>query len=64
VIEAMRPIRQFLDGINAGNIDSAMAAYVHGDITITDEFAPMSGWARMRPMPGWTTMPRTAPPRG
>jgi thiamine monophosphate kinase len=40
VIEAMRPIRQFLDGINAGNIDSAMAAYVHGDITITDEFAP------------------------
>lgn len=40
VIEAMRPIRQFLDGINAGNIDSAMAAYVHGDITIIDEFAP------------------------
>jgi hypothetical protein len=64
VIEAMRPIRQFLDGINAGNIDSAMAAYVHGDITITDEFAPMSGRAPMRPTHGWTIMARTAPPRG
>lgn len=40
VAEAMRPIRQFLDGINAGNIDNALAAYAHGDITITDEFAP------------------------
>jgi hypothetical protein len=64
VIEAMRPIRQFLDGINAGNIDSAMAAYVHGDITITDEFAPHVWMGPMRPMPGWTTMARTAPPRG
>jgi hypothetical protein len=40
VMEAMRPIRQFLDGINTGKLDSAMAAYVHGDITIIDEFAP------------------------
>jgi hypothetical protein len=38
--EVLRPIRQFLDGINAGKPDIAFAAFVHGDITIVDEFAP------------------------
>ena len=34
------PIRQFIDGFNTGNTDSAYAAYAAGDIQIIDEFAP------------------------
>jgi SnoaL-like domain len=34
------PIRQFIDGFNTGDTDSAFAAYATGDITIVDEFAP------------------------
>jgi hypothetical protein len=38
--EVMSPIRQFIDGFNTGNTDSAFAAYAPGDILIIDEFAP------------------------
>ena len=34
------PARQFIDGFNTGNVDSAFAAYATGPITIVDEFAP------------------------
>jgi hypothetical protein len=34
------PIRQFIDGFNSGNVESAFAAYATGPITIVDEFAP------------------------
>jgi hypothetical protein len=34
------PVRQFIDGFNTGNVQSAFAAYATGDITIIDEFAP------------------------
>ena len=34
------PLRQFIDGFNTGNTDSAFAAYAAGSITIVDEFAP------------------------
>ena len=34
------PIRQFIDGFNSGNVQSAMASYAAGNITIVDEFAP------------------------
>jgi hypothetical protein len=34
------PIRQFIDGFNTGDVKSAYAAYVPGDILIVDEFAP------------------------
>lgn len=34
------PVRQFIDGFNTGNVQSAFAAYATGDITIVDEFAP------------------------
>jgi len=34
------PVRQFIDGFNSGNLDSAYAAYASGTITIVDEFAP------------------------
>jgi hypothetical protein len=34
------PIRQFIDGFNTGNVQSAFAAYASGPITIVDEFAP------------------------
>jgi ketosteroid isomerase-like protein len=36
------PIRQFIDGFNTGDVQSAYAAYATGDITIVDEFAPHS----------------------
>jgi ketosteroid isomerase-like protein len=34
------PIHQFIDGFNNGDVKSAYAAYVTGDIVIVDEFAP------------------------
>lgn len=34
------PIHQFIDGFNKGDVDSAYAAYVSGDVSITDEFEP------------------------
>ena len=34
------PVRQFIDGFNSGNVQSAFAAYATGPITIVDEFAP------------------------
>lgn len=34
------PIRQFIDGFNNGDVNSAYAAYAQGDIQIVDEFAP------------------------
>jgi hypothetical protein len=34
------PIRQFIDGFNSGDVQSAYAAYASGQITIVDEFAP------------------------
>jgi len=34
------PVRQFIDGFNTGNVQSAFAAYATGPITIVDEFAP------------------------
>jgi ketosteroid isomerase-like protein len=34
------PIRQFIDGFNKGDVNSAYAAYATGDIVIVDEFAP------------------------
>ncbi len=34
------PVRQFIDGFNTGNVESAFAAYATGAITIVDEFAP------------------------
>jgi hypothetical protein len=38
--EVTKPIRQFIDGFNPGDVKSAFAAYAPGDITIVDEFAP------------------------
>jgi hypothetical protein len=35
-----KPIRQFIDGFNTGDTKSAYAAYVQGDVSIIDEFAP------------------------
>ena len=34
------PLRQFIDGFNTGNTNSAFAAYASGTITIVDEFSP------------------------
>ncbi len=34
------PIRQFIDGFNKGDVNSAMATYAAGNIEIVDEFAP------------------------
>lgn len=35
------PVRQFIDGFNTGDVQSAFAAYAtSGSITIVDEFAP------------------------
>jgi ketosteroid isomerase-like protein len=34
------PIKQFIDGFNTGDVNSAYAAYAPGTITIIDEFAP------------------------
>jgi SnoaL-like domain len=34
------PVRQFIDGFNTGDVQSAFAAYATGPITIVDEFAP------------------------
>jgi ketosteroid isomerase-like protein len=39
--DASAPVRQFIDGFNTGNVESAFAAYAtSGSITIVDEFAP------------------------
>jgi hypothetical protein len=38
--DASAPIRQFIDGFNSGNVQSAFGAYASGPITIVDEFAP------------------------
>jgi SnoaL-like domain len=38
--DASAPLRQFIDGFNSGNVQSAFAAYAAGPITIVDEFAP------------------------
>jgi len=38
--EVMTPISQFINGFNAGETNSAFAAYASGDILIIDEFAP------------------------
>ena len=38
--ELTKPIRQFIDGFNTGDTKSAYAAYVQGDVSIIDEFAP------------------------
>ncbi|HUX45321.1 MAG TPA: nuclear transport factor 2 family protein [Terracidiphilus sp.] len=38
--DVTKPIRQFIDGFNSGNVQRAYAAYATGDITIVDEFAP------------------------
>jgi hypothetical protein len=37
--DASTPVRQFIDGFNSGNVQSAFAAYATGNITIVDEFA-------------------------
>lgn len=34
------PVRQFIDGFNSGDVQSAFATYATGTITIVDEFAP------------------------
>ncbi len=34
------PVRQFIDGFNTGNVQSACAAYATGSITLVDEFPP------------------------
>ena len=38
--DASAPVRQFIDGFNSGNVQSAFAAYSSGPVTIIDEFAP------------------------
>jgi hypothetical protein len=38
--DVIKPIRQFIDGFNSGDLKSAYASYAAGDITIVDEFAP------------------------
>ncbi len=38
--EVAKPIHQFIDGFNTGDVKSAYAAYATGDIMIVDEFAP------------------------
>ena len=38
--EVAKPIHQFIDGFNTGDVKSAYAAYASGDIVIIDEFAP------------------------
>jgi hypothetical protein len=38
--DASAPVRQFIDGFNSGDVQSAFAAYSAGPITIIDEFAP------------------------
>jgi hypothetical protein len=38
--DVTKPVFQFIDGFNSGNIASAYAAYAHGNIFIIDEFAP------------------------
>jgi ketosteroid isomerase-like protein len=34
------PLRQFIDGFNTGDVQSAFAQYASGAVTIVDEFAP------------------------
>jgi ketosteroid isomerase-like protein len=38
--DVTKPIHQFVDGFNSGDVKSAYAAYAPGTITIIDEFAP------------------------
>ena len=38
--DVTKPIHQFIDGFNTGDVNSAYAAYASGDIVIVDEFAP------------------------
>jgi len=38
--DVMTPIHQFIDGFNSGDVKTAYAAYVTGDVMIVDEFAP------------------------
>lgn len=38
--DVTKPIHQFIDGFNTGDVKSAYAAYVQGSIVIIDEFAP------------------------
>jgi ketosteroid isomerase-like protein len=38
--DVTKPIRQFIDGFNSGDVKSAYSTYAKGDITIIDEFAP------------------------
>lgn len=38
--ELTKPIRQFIDGFNSGDLTSAYASYAPGTISIVDEFAP------------------------
>lgn len=38
--DVTKPIHQFIDGFNTGDVNSAYAAYASGDIVIMDEFAP------------------------
>jgi ketosteroid isomerase-like protein len=38
--DVTKPVRQFIDGFNSGDLKSAYASYATGDITIVDEFAP------------------------
>lgn len=38
--DVTKPIHQFIDGFNSGDVKSAYAAYAAGDINIIDEFAP------------------------
>src|ERR1700761_7595745 len=38
--DVSKPVRQFIDGFNTGDLKSAYAAYASGEITIVDEFAP------------------------
>ena len=38
--DVTKPIHQFIDGFNSGDVKSAYAAYATGEITIVDEFAP------------------------
>jgi ketosteroid isomerase-like protein len=47
--DPMVPIRQFIDGFNAGDTKTAYAAYAAGDIAIVDEFAPHRWLGRSAP---------------
>lgn len=50
----MTPIRQFIDGFNKGDTQSAFAAYVTGEVVIVDEFAPHR-WIGAHAAQDWAT---------